>query len=256
MQIDWLTVSAQLINFLVLVWLLQRFLYRPVLDAMDKREARIASRLAEADRREANARDEARAWREKTEAFERKADALLVEAREAAERQRRTLVEAARTEVEATRERWQQAIVREQQDFREALERELAASALEVAKRLLADLAHASLQHEALATLARRLESLPEEERAAMAAAAPRLRLASAFEVDARSRDELVEALARTLGTPVELECVRKPELLLGVELVGNGRKLDWNAAAWLEEFAGRVQASLADKSRAPSGGA
>lgn len=256
MQIDWLTVSAQLINFLVLVWLLQRFLYRPVLDAMDKREARIASRLAEADRREANARDEARAWREKTEAFERKADALLVEAREAAERQRRTLVEAARTEVEATRERWQHELAREQQEFRDALERELAASALEVARRLLADLARASLQDEALATLVRQLESLPEEERQAMVAAAPRLRLASAFEVDTGSRDRLADALARTLGTPVELECVRKPELLLGVELVGNGRKLDWNASAWLEEFAGRVQASLADRSGALPGGA
>ncbi len=256
MQIDWLTVSAQLLNFLVLVWLLQRFLYRPVLDAMDKREARIASRLAEADRREAQARDEARAWREKTEAFERNSDALLVEAREAAERQRRILVETARTEVEATRERWQREIAREQQDFRDALERELAASALGVARRLLADLAHASLQNEALATLARRLESLPEEDRQAMAAAAPRLRLASAFELDAHSRDEFAEALARTLGTPVELECVRKPELLLGVELVGSGRKLDWSASAWLEELAGRVRASLADRSGAPPGGA
>ena len=48
MLIDWFTVGAQVLNFLVLVWLLKRFLYKPVLDAIDAREKGIASRLAEA----------------------------------------------------------------------------------------------------------------------------------------------------------------------------------------------------------------
>ena len=48
MQIDWLTVAAQIVNFLVLVWLLQRFLYRPITEAMARREERIESRLSEA----------------------------------------------------------------------------------------------------------------------------------------------------------------------------------------------------------------
>ena len=45
MQIDWLTVAAQIVNFLVLVWLLQRFLYRPIVSAMAERENRIETRL-------------------------------------------------------------------------------------------------------------------------------------------------------------------------------------------------------------------
>jgi F-type H+-transporting ATPase subunit b len=38
MLIDWFTVAAQAINFLILVWLLKRFLYKPVLNAVDARE--------------------------------------------------------------------------------------------------------------------------------------------------------------------------------------------------------------------------
>ena len=49
MLIDWFTVLAQLVNFLILVWLLKRFLYRPILDAIDAREKRIAAELADAD---------------------------------------------------------------------------------------------------------------------------------------------------------------------------------------------------------------
>ena len=48
MSIDWITVIAQIANFLVLVWLLKRFLYRPILDGIDAREAEIARSMAEA----------------------------------------------------------------------------------------------------------------------------------------------------------------------------------------------------------------
>jgi len=48
MLIDWFTVVAQVVNFLILVWLLKRFLYRPILNAIDAREKRIATKLADA----------------------------------------------------------------------------------------------------------------------------------------------------------------------------------------------------------------
>ncbi len=48
MLIDWFTVGAQLLNFLILVWLMKRFLYKPVLDAIDAREKLIATELADA----------------------------------------------------------------------------------------------------------------------------------------------------------------------------------------------------------------
>ena len=55
MLIDWFTVGAQVLNFVVLVWLMKRFLYRPILDAIDAREKRVAAELADADARRAEA---------------------------------------------------------------------------------------------------------------------------------------------------------------------------------------------------------
>src|SRR5690625_483915 len=49
MSIDWVTVLAQLANFLLLMWLLRRFLFRPILAGIDAREAEIARRLSAAD---------------------------------------------------------------------------------------------------------------------------------------------------------------------------------------------------------------
>ena len=51
MLIDWFTVGAQAVNFIILVWLLKRFLYKPILNAIDAREKRIATELAAAGAR-------------------------------------------------------------------------------------------------------------------------------------------------------------------------------------------------------------
>ncbi|MGA2191158.1 MAG: F0F1 ATP synthase subunit B, partial [Steroidobacteraceae bacterium] len=56
MLIDWFTVGAQALNFIILVWLLKRYLYKPILNAIDAREKRIAAESAAAGAREAQAR--------------------------------------------------------------------------------------------------------------------------------------------------------------------------------------------------------
>ena len=55
MLIDWFTVGAQSLNFLILVWLMKRFLYKPILAAIDTREKGIVAKLAEADAKMADA---------------------------------------------------------------------------------------------------------------------------------------------------------------------------------------------------------
>ena len=53
MLINWFTVLAQAINFLILVWLLKRFLYKPILHAIDEREKGIATQLADVEAKKA-----------------------------------------------------------------------------------------------------------------------------------------------------------------------------------------------------------
>ena len=107
MQIDWLTVIAQIVNFLILIWLLKRFLYQPVINAMDRREQRIAERLHNAELREQAAADTRLDYQHKIEALEQDRDALIKQAREAAESERRVLLDEARNEVAEKRSHWQ-----------------------------------------------------------------------------------------------------------------------------------------------------
>ncbi|MEF9674151.1 hypothetical protein QNM99_26650 [Pseudomonas sp. PCH446] len=71
MLIDWFTVGAQILNFLILVWLLKRFLYHPILNAIDAREQRIAKELADADAEKTEAGQEREAYQRKNAAFDK-----------------------------------------------------------------------------------------------------------------------------------------------------------------------------------------
>ena len=123
MLIDWFTVIAQVINFLILVWLLKRFLYRPVLDAIDAREKRIASALADADAKKTEAEQERDAFQHKNEAFDQQRAALLSQATDEAKAERLRLLDAARQESDSLRAKRQEALISEQQSLSEALAR-------------------------------------------------------------------------------------------------------------------------------------
>ena len=77
MLIDWFTVGAQVLNFLILVWLMKRFLYKPILSAIDEREKRIAAELADAAAKKAEAQKERDDFQHKNEEFEQQRAALL-----------------------------------------------------------------------------------------------------------------------------------------------------------------------------------
>ena len=66
MLIDWFTIGAQALNFLILVWLLKRFLYRPILNAIDARENLVARELSDADAKKLKHKRSATNSRKKT----------------------------------------------------------------------------------------------------------------------------------------------------------------------------------------------
>jgi hypothetical protein len=77
MPIDWFTVAAQILNFIVLVWILKRFLYAPVLKTMAERQARIRATIEDADAEKKNARQQREAFEQKQKAVMQTRDEIL-----------------------------------------------------------------------------------------------------------------------------------------------------------------------------------
>ena len=113
MLIDWFTVVAQAVNFLILVWLLKRFLYQPILDAIDARERRIAKVLADADMQKAAALQERDTFQRKNQEFDQQRNLLLQQMTDEVAVTRRKLLDDARQAADAFSAKRRAALQRE-----------------------------------------------------------------------------------------------------------------------------------------------
>ncbi len=233
MLIDWFTVIAQVVNFLILVALLKRFLYGPIIRAMDEREERILSRLKEAEEREQESRDEAERYRRRTEELEQRSREILSAAKEEAEEQRKEMIRKARAEADDLREEWRGAVENQRETFLAELRRLAGRTVYAAAGRALKDLADADLQERMTGVFLRRLkgsdlkEMVPDGDHG--------LEIRSAFELAHPMQRKIAETIQGHVGRKVEIRFVRREEMTPGIELRAPGRKIAWTLSSYLE---------------------
>src|SRR3984893_3320653 len=146
MLIDWFSVGAQALNFIILVWLLKRYLYKPILNAVDAREKRIAAELADADAKKAEARKERDEFQHKNEEFDRQRAALLSQATAEAKAERQRLLDEARRAAEAFTAKRQETLSNEARNLNQSIGRRAQQEVFAIARKALADLATSSLE--------------------------------------------------------------------------------------------------------------
>lgn len=249
MQIDWLTVAAQIVNFLVLVWLLKHFLYGPVTAAMARREDRIAERVNSAREREDAAERERERLHERMERLEDRRDAVLEQAREEAESEKQRLLEEARADVDDKREHWRQQLRDEQDAFAKQLRRQTAEGFADLARKALSDLADVRLEDRMVETLGARLAGLDDDKREQFRGA-DELVISTGFELDDDRRARLTELVQEHLGEDRQPGFEQNPELVCGIALTAGGRRLAWSLADYLDSFERKLTAHLDQRRR------
>ena len=159
------TFLFQVINFLVLVYILRRLLYRPLREAIDRRREANAKAQADAEaaRREAAALQES-LDRQLAE-VDGKREAVLREARERAEAERQATAAEAEAAIRRRREEVDRQLARERDEALRSLRAELVHSAVEMAGRLLSEAADSTLQRQLAARLVEELRRVSEDQR-------------------------------------------------------------------------------------------
>ncbi len=238
MDIDWVTVAAQVVNFLILVFLLKRFLYNPVIRVMDRREQRISDRLERARTREEEAESLAEEYEQAQQALAAERDRQLEAARQEAETTRQRLIDEARSEVAARRRQWREALSSEQERVEHALHRQVVESVTDIARQVLDDLADESLEDRILERFIARLEAdgdVSQDDLASLLDEKGSLLVRSRFEIGEAARTRLSEALENRLGRAPELRVETDDSLICGIALEGQGQRIGWSIDGYLD---------------------
>lgn len=237
MQLDWTTFLLEMLNFLVLIWILKRFFYRPVLDVIARRRAAIEKTMSDARAVESDALALKRQYEERQAAWQREqevAHARLAAEIDAARKRLTAALEASLAQAreknrvleEHSREAWQ----------RETEERAIALGAA-FASRVLSRLAGPELDARLVGLVLEYLQQLPPDEARALAdgsgQANRRIQVASAFPLAEVQRAALTKAFAALIdGTPT-LDFSENAALVAGLRI---------SVGPWI------VRANLADE--------
>lgn len=239
MVIDWFTIGAQILNFLVLVWLLKRFLYQPVLDAIEKREKRIAGTIADATASKTQAAGERDALEAKSDAFDKERAALLTKATNDAEDERKRLIDAAQKAADALRDKQRKALASDAKALSTEIIRRTEAEVFAIARKALADLADEKLEERITDLFIRKLAALKGAAKTASAKmlgspTGPAV-IRSAFDLPPKQRTAIQKAINEASSAEIELRFETAPELVSGIELVADGQKLAWSISDYLK---------------------
>ncbi len=254
MLIDWFTISAQALNFLILVWLMKRFLYKPIIHAIDEREKRIAKELADADAKKIEAQKEQDEFQHKNEEFEQQRAALLSKATDEAKAERQRLLDEARKAADALSAKRQETLRNDAHNLSQAISRRTQQEVFAIARKALTDLATTSLEERLAEVFTRRLREMNGQSKkdlgeALKTASDPTL-VRSAFDLPAEQRAAIQNALNQTFSTDIPVRFEAAPDLISGIELTTNGHKVAWSIADYLASLEKGVDKLLKEKGK------
>ncbi|AWV89264.1 F0F1 ATP synthase subunit B [Bradymonas sediminis] len=251
MVVDWFTVVAQMLNFLVLVWLLKRFLYLPILNAIDAREHKIATELADAAAKQSLADAQHEKFQQKSAQLDAERDALLRQAHVEAAEERQRLVDQGRRAAERIRAEREEALRSEFQSLQNIITGQSRDAVFATTRKVLKELAGVSLEARIVELFGERLRGLDpasvDNLRATAGDDAQPMLIQSAFELGDAQKDALRATLSQVFGAPAAVEFKTVDGLIAGIELMLDGFKVAWSISEYLVEMEKNISEILGE---------
>ncbi len=250
MEINWFTFFAQIINFFILIFVLQKLLYKPIITAMENREKTIRERLQSAAQQKQEAEQEMEHYQQIRHDLSLRQGELLTQAKLEIEETRQQLLQEVRDEVLIERSQWQADLVKQKDTFLEELQYRLIQELQLTVRRVLVDLAEVSLEEQIAKVFLNRLQNMSESDRNNLVATLINtasyqrvipLTLVSAFELPQETKNAIATTIENYFQDnnleQLNLTYQIQPDLICGIELRGEGYKLTWSIEAYLESI-------------------
>ncbi|NCA98668.1 MAG: hypothetical protein EOM08_00035 [Clostridia bacterium] len=239
MLVDWFTILAQVANFLILVFLLKRFLFAPVLKAIDERENKIAHSIRSAEATMQDAEKTRDLYQEKLEDLERQKAERMQELAEQIELERQRRLAWVKSEAESESDRFRTARQTEADEFAQAFKHQLGRVVMQALERTLQDLSSQSLEQRMVERLAEKLVAhgtkdwrppVPEGEGDPQVS----IRVASTWSLLPQQRQVLESALESVWPGKGVIEYETDSSRICGLSLNWGGLQLDWSVEDYL----------------------
>jgi len=247
MEINWFTVIAQILNFLVLVWLLKRYLYKPILDAIDARETRISAQIADAELKDADADKKVEEYNRKNMEFDAQRNDLIKEAKKDAKAEGDKLVEKAQISSVEMRKKMESSILSQYAELENEIEQKTKEEVFAIARKTLEDLANTSLEDQIVLAFTNKLKQLDGDEKTELLTAFnnsndQKIVVWSTYDLSEKQKANIGDVIKQLIDKNISFEYKTNQALISGIEIATNGYKVAWSIAEYLDLVAKKIE--------------
>jgi len=239
MLIDSFTVIAQIINFLILIYLLKRFLFNRIIQIMDEREKQITDQMQDAKTAKETAQKELDEQQRIREELQEKWNEMLAQAKKDAQKKREELVKDARSKIDEEQKNWREAISKQRTAFLRDLRHLSCEQVCQISRKVLSDLAGEKLENQLIENFLIQLGKLSKEEKDDFIRFIDKderkIWVESSFPLTREKESGIRKKLEEIIGDKFEINFKVSPKLICGIETRTEGKKISWNIENYLD---------------------
>lgn len=251
MGINWVTFFAQIVNLFVLVWLLKKFLYRPILDAVEKRQAEIRHKINKAAEEQALAEQAHQDLIKQQTLFNSQKAKKFDEATQEIDTYRQTQVEEIKNQTARMRQKMQADLDRETKQIQLQIRDMMADNFVALSKKIMADLSGETPFEQSLNLFKKQIKALSKTDIKKVKLSYEKqniIYITSSDDLTKKLRESLAAFLSETFDWPLPLKMrfEKDDSLVLGFEMVIGDISVEWNLKNYLDEYQSNLNDTLA----------
>ena len=251
MNINWSTVFFQIINFLIIVWILKKYLFTPVLSSMDKREALIQKRLHDAEKSKKDAEAEQKRLEAKIAELDADKASILADAYKKADAEYATMLKTFNAEMAGKRKAFEEQIITEREFLRSSIAELAGTSIVSTVKQALSDLANTDIQSAILTGFLENLSSGKVDKikdfKRYYEKGTP-ITVRTSFTLDAKDKKNITGAIEKALGAKLKtLDFVIDKDIICGIEISCPPILISYGMNTYISALAQNIDDGLAN---------
>jgi F-type H+-transporting ATPase subunit b len=228
-ELSWSTFLLEIINFLILVWILKHFFYAPVVSVIERRRKGIEDSLAQAEAMRSEAKQVESQYKDRLSQWEKEKKQAHEALHKEINEERARLMEALQTNVDKEREKARVLETRRVSEVQRKNELQALKQAAQFTSKLLSRLASPELEQKLCELLLEELPRLSPEWLETLGnvfssdetpiTAQASVKVSSAYELTEPCRNTIKTALSDLVDKSIECEFTRDPQLIAGLRI-------------------------------------
>jgi F-type H+-transporting ATPase subunit b len=241
MEIDLVTLIAQILNFLLLLWVLKKLLYKPLLTAMANRKKDIIKAIEDAEKKQEEALGLKEENEKMLEDIRKQKNELLRKAEEEIGIEKTEMSQKLREEQEAERVEFKEQLEIEKQRFIKEVNKVVANKFAKFSKTVFSDLSNTDIEAQAIEVFLNKIKDLKKAEIEKINTSAKahngEITIATSHDLSKKTADKIKDSIKKIGVNYTKIKFEKDSEIILGVNLKADSYIIAWDLKEFLNSF-------------------